>query len=125
MATGAPPAYEALWVNDLLRELPWRVSVSRLLGGDVHINVRELRAALRHGIAEAGRRRSLKLLMILDSRVAGGAMGKGCSSPPRSSTNDLLYLSGILVFLLDPPRIWARHSYNLGDTSRDLRQRFA
>ena len=59
MAAGTPPRYEALWVNDLLRELPWRVCASRPVGGDAHINIRELRSALRHGLAEVGSRRSL------------------------------------------------------------------
>ncbi len=80
MAGAIPPAYGALWVNDFLCELPWRVCASRPVSGDAHVNVRELRAALRHGIAEAGVRRSLQLLLVVDSRVVGGAMGKGCSA---------------------------------------------
>ena len=120
MAAGTPPMYEALWVNDLLRELPWRVCASRPVGGDAHINIRELRAALRHGIAEVGMRRSLKL-MVLDSRVAGGAMGKGRSAGRllnaelRAVLPEILGRDLYLGFLFGPSRL------NPGDPPSRLR----
>ena len=121
MAAGTPPRYEALWVNDLLRELPWRVCASRPVGGDAHINIRELRSALRHGLAEVGSRRSLKLLMVLDSRVAGGAMGKGRSAARllnaelRAVLPEILGRDVYLGFLFGPSRL------NPGDPPSRLR----
>ena len=56
MASGTPPVYETLWLNELLRCLPWRMCASRPVSSDAHLNVRELRSALRHALAEAGNR---------------------------------------------------------------------
>ncbi len=108
MAAGTPPVYEALCVNNLFRELPWRVCSSRPVGGDAHINIRELRAALRHGIAEVGTRRSLKLLMVLDARVAGGAIGRGRSvarllnAELRAALPEILGCDACLGFFFGP-----------------------
>ena len=77
---GTPPRFEKLWVNDLLRELPWRATSSRMVGGDAHINVREIRAAIRHGMQHVGGARSVRLLELLDSRVSIGALAKGRSA---------------------------------------------
>ena len=74
MCEGTPPVFEKLWVNDLLQGLPWRATSARPVGGTDHINIRELRAALQHGLAEAGARRSLRLLMIQDS-CGNGRLG--------------------------------------------------
>ena len=51
--------HESLMTNELLRSLGWRMVASRRADGYKHVNVRELRARLRHALTEAGRRRSL------------------------------------------------------------------
>lgn len=80
MSVGAPPRYEARLVNDLLRELTWRTVAARPMGGTEHINVRKLRAALRHALHEARGPSALRVLSVLDSRVSIGALGKGRSA---------------------------------------------
>ena len=34
MCQSTPPVFEKLWVNDLLRALPWRTSSARPIGGE-------------------------------------------------------------------------------------------
>ena len=71
---------ERIWVNELLRSIPWRPRLSRPVPGSTHINVREARVAL-GCIAHAGRQRfSSRVLAVVDSRVAIGAGGKGRSA---------------------------------------------
>lgn len=88
MSVGAPPRYEARLVNDLLRELTWRTVAARPMGGTEHINVRNLRAALRHALHEVRGPSALRVLSVLDSRVSIGALGKG-RSPSRQLNGEL------------------------------------
>ena len=68
LGEGTPARFEKLWVNDLLRDLHRAVTASRRAPGDAHINVRELRAGLRHAILEArGRRRQRCAEMIAEN----------------------------------------------------------
>ena len=111
MEEGTPARFEKLWVNDLLRELPWRTSSSRYVGGDAHINVRELRAALRHALQHTGRARGVRLLEVLDSRVSIGALAKGRSASKllndelRAACPDLVARDLYLGFLFGPTRL--------------------
>ena len=111
LGAGTPPFYERLWVNDLLRRLPWRTTARRRMPGDDHINVRELRAALRHVLTEARGRQHLKVLMVLDSRVAMGALGKGRSAASllnrelRAALPELLGQDLYPGFLFGPSRL--------------------
>lgn len=120
LSEGTPPQYEALWVNDLLREMPWRTVASRPVGSE-HINVRELRAALRHAFQEARGRRGLRVLSVLDSRVSIGALGKGRSASAQLNAELPAALPEILAqdlypgFLLRPTRL------NLADAPSRLR----
>lgn len=111
MATGTPACYEKFWINDLLRELPWVPTASRPVGGDAHINVRELRAGLRHGVMEARGARGLRILLVLDSRVSIGALGKGRSAAQllnnelRAALPEILGQDLYLGFLFGPTRL--------------------
>ena len=74
-------ANEMLWVNDLARDLPWRVTRSSPDPVDDHINVKELRAALGEAARVALRGPSgIRILLLVDSKVTIGAAAKGRSA---------------------------------------------
>ena len=73
----AKPGLESIAVNDILFGLHWSVSAVWAWKQQAHINVLEARAALKvfkHAVLNGGDR---KLVLLLDSSVALGALAKG------------------------------------------------
>ena len=70
---------EMLWLNELSRALPWRDVRSAPLGRKEHINITELRTAVEAAITIGRRHPGCRVIILVDSRVAIGAGGKGRS----------------------------------------------
>ena len=75
-----PGSCERLWVNDSARSLPWRVNRCDDEYAPDHIDVKEIRGALREIIKMAKKFPGSRLVNLMDSRVGIGACAKGRSA---------------------------------------------
>ena len=104
-------ASEMLWLNELSRCLPWRQTTSAPLGRREHINLTELRTAVAAALAVGRRHPGCRVIILVDSRVAIGAAGKGrsCSISLnrilRAHLPELLARDVYMGFLFIPSRL--------------------
>ena len=80
MSALRPGACEKLWLNDLVRALPWEVNRCDDDHTPEHINVKEIKGALQEVMKIAQKFPSSRIVNLMDSRVAIGACAKGRST---------------------------------------------
>jgi len=102
---------EMLWLNDLGRNLPWTDVVSRPMQRCDHINISELRITLKAAATLAWKHPGCRIIVLIDSRVAMGAAGKGRSSSfslnrvLRSFMLEIIGLEAYIGILFVPSRL--------------------
>ncbi len=77
------PRFESMAINEILKAEPFEVIGREAHDSRAHINILEVRAAVKQIRAQARRRPRVKQLYLLDSRVAIGALAKTRSASPR------------------------------------------
>ena len=109
------------YLDELVANLPWKKPRASRFARNAHINIQELVAAADE-IKRRARNgeRDKRMILVLDSRVAVGALGKGRSSSKYLNRRLRMFTRAFLCYGLVACLVWVSTKFNPADALAEM-----